>query len=88
MNGLIGLGLFGEGFIPFVLILFTSISVFVFLINNKKLDIYLNQLENIWIKKGFSKFIFEIVMWVVTMFVWSAILGGVVYAFYILGIVN
>lgn len=88
MNSLIGFGLFGEGFIPFVLILFSSISAFVYLMNNKKLDIYLNQLEKIWVKKGFSKFIFEMIMWVVTMFIWTAILGGFVYAFYILGIVN
>ena len=88
MNPLIGVGIFGEGFIPFVLIIFTSVSAFVFLINNKKLDIYLSKLENIWERKGFSKFIFEIIMWIVTMIVWTAILGGVVYAFYILDFVN
>lgn len=88
MNSLIGFSLFGEGFIPFVLILFTSISAFVYLINNKKLDTYLNKLEKLWVSKGYSKFIFEIIMWFVTMIVWSAILGGVIYAFYILGLVN
>ena len=79
MSSLIGFGLFGEGFIPFVFILFSSISVLVYLINNKKLDTYLSKLENIWVRKGFSKFIFEIIMWIVTMIVWSAIFGGVVY---------
>jgi len=78
----------GKELISFVLILFTSISAFVYLITNKKLDTYLNKLEKIWVTKGFSKFIFEIIMWIITMITWTAILSGVVYSFYILGIVN
>jgi len=88
MSPIIGVGIFGEGFIPFVLIIFTSVSAFVFLINNKKLDTFLNKLERIWLSIGLSKSIFEIIMWIITMITWTAILSGVVYSFYILGIVN
>ena len=88
MNSLLGFGLFGEGFIPFVLILFISLSLFLYLIKNKRLDNYLGKLEKLWVSIGLSKFIFEIIMWLITMIVWSAILGGVVYSFYILGVVN
>ena len=88
MNSLVGFGLFGEGFIPFVLILFISLSLFLYLIKNKRLDNYLGKLEKLWVSIGLSKFIFEIIMWLITMIVWSAILGGVIYSFYILGVVN
>jgi len=88
MSSFFGIEIFGKEFISFVLILFTSISAFVYLIHNKKLDIYLNKLEQIWVSNGFSKFIFEIIIWIITMIIWTAILSGVVYAFHILGIIN
>ncbi|MDA9752340.1 hypothetical protein N9V07_03270 [Candidatus Pelagibacter sp.] len=88
MNTLIGFGTMGEGFIPFVLILSTSVGAFVWLIKNKKLEIYTNKLEKFWLSKGLSKFAFEIIMWIMIMIVWSGILGGAVYAFYLLGVVD
>ena len=88
MNMLLGFGTMGEGFIPFVLILFTSVGAFVWLIKNKKLEIYTDKLEKFWLSKGLSKFAFEIIMWIVTMIVWSGILTGAFYAFYFLGVID
>ena len=88
MNLFVGFGIFGKGLIPFILVLFCSIGSFVYLIKNKKLEIYLTKLEKIWISKGWSKFIFEIIVWIITMIIWTCILAGTIFSFYLLGIIN
>ncbi len=81
-------GIFGEGLFVYVLVLFPALSLFLWFVNNKKANLYLEKMEKIWIKKGLPKLIFEILGYLFVMVAWTGILYCVVYAAYFLGVVD
>lgn len=88
MGGTFFVGIFGEGLFAYVFVLFPALGLLLWFINNKKSNLYLEKFEQIWVKKGFPKFIFEILAYLFVMGVWAGIFFCVAYTAYFLGLVD